>query len=88
MFHCFIRTYRQGAVDGCKYVYEDAPPDIIDKVKRMEAVCASFNVPLAAAALQFPLGHPAVSTVIPGGKSDFEVIRNIQTMNIPIPKGI
>jgi D-threo-aldose 1-dehydrogenase len=54
----------------------------------MEAICAEFSVSLAAAALQFPLGHPAVTNVIPGGKSGFESDRNIETFNVSIPNGL
>lgn len=46
--------------------YRAAPPDIVARVKAIEAVCDSHQVPLAAAALQFPLAHPAVAAVIPG----------------------
>ena len=41
-----------GAVAGAKFNYEDAPPDILDKVRKFEAVCVEFAVPLAAVALQ------------------------------------
>ncbi|NQZ82672.1 MAG: aldo/keto reductase [Colwellia sp.] len=46
--------------------YEPAPKHIIDKVAKIETVCDEYQVTLAAAALQFPLGHAAVSSVIPG----------------------
>ena len=42
-----------GAVDGAKYNYAPAPADIMDRVKKIEAVCAEHDVPLPAAALQF-----------------------------------
>jgi D-threo-aldose 1-dehydrogenase len=48
------------------YNYEPAPPEIIERVRRIEAVCDRFDVPLAAAAIQFPLAHPQVAAVIPG----------------------
>jgi D-threo-aldose 1-dehydrogenase len=48
------------------YNYEAAPPDIIDRVRRIESVCDRLDVPLAAAAMQFPLAHPQVAAVIPG----------------------
>lgn len=48
------------------YDYEPAPPHVIDRVRRIETVCARHGVPLAAAALQFPLAHPLVASVIPG----------------------
>jgi D-threo-aldose 1-dehydrogenase len=48
------------------YDYEPAPETVIEKVRRIEAVCDRHAVPLAAAALQFPLAHPLVASVIPG----------------------
>ncbi len=48
------------------YNYEPAPQEIVEKVRRIEAVCARHGVPLAAAALQFPLAHGLVASVIPG----------------------
>jgi D-threo-aldose 1-dehydrogenase len=48
------------------YDYAPAPPRIIERVRRLETICDEFAVPLAAAALQFPLAHPAVVSVIPG----------------------
>jgi len=77
-----------GAIEGAKYNYTPAPPDIMDKVRRIEAVCARFSVPIAAAALQFPLGHPAVSSMIPGAVSPAEVRRNIELMATPIPPAL
>ena len=48
------------------YDYGQAPGDIVERVRRLEAVCDRYDAPLAAAALQFPLAHPAVVSVIPG----------------------
>src|SRR6185437_14218242 len=48
------------------YDYAPAPAAMLERVHRLESICAAFNVPLAAAALQFPLAHPAVVSVIPG----------------------
>ena len=55
-----------GAVPGAKYNYADATPEVMEKVRRIEAVCRRHDVPLPAAALQFPFGHPCVASVIPG----------------------
>jgi D-threo-aldose 1-dehydrogenase len=74
-----------GAVPGAKYRYADLTPDIADKVARMQAVCARHDVPLAAAALQFPLGHPCVASVIPGGIGAGQVARNVASFRHPIP---
>ena len=55
-----------GPVEGSQYAYAPASAEIRDKTARIEAVCARHEVPLPAAAMQFPLGHPAVAAVIPG----------------------
>lgn len=65
-----------GAVEGAYYNYEAAPPEILERVRCIEAICRNFGVPLAAAALQFPLGHPAVASVVLGGIRAAEVERN------------
>ncbi len=48
------------------YDYAPAPPEVVARVAAIEAVAARHNVALAAAALQFPLAHPCVASVIPG----------------------
>ena len=73
-----------GSVEGAFYNYKKAPPEIRSKVKQIEMVCARHNIPLAAAAIQFPLGHPAISSIIPGAVRPSEVKQNISLMNIDI----
>ncbi len=77
-----------GAVEGAKYNYTPAPPEIMDKVRRIEAVCKRHDVPIAAAALQFPLGHPSVTSMIPGATSPSEVRRNFDLMSRSIPAAL
>jgi D-threo-aldose 1-dehydrogenase len=67
------------------YDYADAPPEVIDRVTRMRAVCARHGVSLAAAALQFPLAHPAVAAVIPGALSAEHVRQNVARYRAEIP---
>lgn len=74
-----------GAVPGAKYNYADAPPEIMDRVARIEAVCGRHGVPLKAAALQFPLGHDRVASIIPGARSAAEIEENVKTFTAPIP---
>lgn len=74
-----------GAVEGATYDYAPAPPDVLERVRRIDAVCARHGVPLAAAALQFPLGHPAVASVIPGSFHPEQVARNVVAFSHPIP---
>jgi D-threo-aldose 1-dehydrogenase len=54
-----------GTVPGAMYNYEPAGPAILERVRKIERVCARHRVPLPAAALQFPLGHPIVASIIP-----------------------
>lgn len=74
-----------GAVPGARYNYVPAPPDVLARVAAIEAVASIYGVPLAAAALQFVLAHPAVVTVIPGGRSRREVEQNAAWLQTPIP---
>ncbi|MDE2848225.1 MAG: aldo/keto reductase [Gemmatimonadota bacterium] len=75
----------QGAVDGAKFDYRKAPSHIVEKVRRIEAVCGRHGTPLKAAALQFPLAHPAVAAVIPGARSPEEVDENVRMFEVEIP---
>jgi len=75
-----------GAVPGAYYDYAPAKPDILERVRKIEAVCQRHKVTLASAALQFPLAHPAICSVIPGAKTAAEVKRNIATIEAPIPR--
>ncbi len=77
-----------GAVPGAMYNYEPAAPEIIERVNRIEAVCRGHGVPLASAALRFPLGHPSVAAIIPGARRPEEVARNLATFNQAIPAAL
>jgi D-threo-aldose 1-dehydrogenase len=68
--------------------YETAPPEIVTRVNAIKAVCASHRVPLAAAALQFPLAHPAVAAVIPGPRNVEEFLTNLELMRHSVPPGL
>lgn len=66
------------------------PPDeaLNQRVGRIQAICESHGVPLAAAALQFPLGHPSVAAVIPGARSASQVRRNLEVFRMDIPAAL
>jgi D-threo-aldose 1-dehydrogenase len=76
-----------GAKPGAKFNYADAPPEIMEKVRKVEDVCARHQLPMKAAALQFPLAHPAVASVIPGARSVAELEENFRLISHPIPGG-
>ena len=67
------------------YDYEVAPPEIIDRARKIKAVCDRHAVPLKAAALRFGLLHPAVAATIPGPRSVAEVEENFHMASHPIP---
>jgi D-threo-aldose 1-dehydrogenase len=77
--------YATGPIPGAKYNYADASPADLDKARKIEAVCKRHGVPLAAAALQFPLHNPIVASVIPGGFRPEHVSTNIAHMRHEIP---
>lgn len=68
------------------YDYEPAPQKIIKRVASIEDLCTDFNITLAAAALQFPLAHEAVATVIPGIGSERRMSKTIELFNEKIPQ--
>ena len=65
--------------------YRAAPPEIVARVDAIKTVCDSHRVPLAAAALQFPLAHPAVAAIIPGPRNVDEFQANLALLRHPIP---
>jgi D-threo-aldose 1-dehydrogenase len=73
---------------GAPYNYEPAAAEIVERAQRIEAVCASFNVPMKAAALQFPLGHPAVACVLTGCRSVAELEENIDLFELELPPAL
>ena len=74
-----------GAVEGATYDYAPAPSDVMERVRRIEAVCERHAITLAAAALRFPLGHPGVAAVIPGAFHPDQVRRNVSAFGQSIP---
>ncbi len=74
-----------GPTESSTYGYMPATPEILEKTRRIQAVCERHGVPLAAAALQFPLFHPAVASVIPGAIKPEYVESNITNYEHPIP---
>jgi len=74
--------------ENLKYDYGPASAEKIAKAREIATVCKSFGIPLGAAALQYPLRHPAVATVISGARSGKEVSEIIQWMDREIPAAL
>lgn len=68
-----------------KFDYVDAPPEVVARVGRLDAVCRRFDVPLAAAAIAFPLRHPATTAIVVGARNAAEVEENVARFERPIP---
>ncbi|MGW3408767.1 aldo/keto reductase [Streptomyces sp. NPDC000888] len=70
---------------GATYDYAPAPDEVLRRARSLSERCAAHGVPLAAAALQFPLRHPAVTGVVLGARSPLEVAENIAHATAEIP---
>jgi D-threo-aldose 1-dehydrogenase len=67
-----------------KFNYGDAPNDVVEKVERLHRVCDGFDVEIPAAALQFPLAHPAVVSVVVGSRSAAEIDQSVRWLEQPL----
>jgi D-threo-aldose 1-dehydrogenase len=74
-----------GARPGAKYNYSPAPASIMERVARIEKVCATHAVPLPAAALQFVVAHPAIPSFIAGTRTVEQLKQNLAWFSHPIP---
>lgn len=74
-----------GNVPGARYNYQPAPANIRARVARLASICARFDVPLAAAALQFPRRHPAVASIVIGARAPAEIDDLQRNLAVPIP---
>jgi D-threo-aldose 1-dehydrogenase len=75
-------------VQGAHHNYQLASADVLDRAQRMQSVCGRYGVPLAAAAVQFPLGHPAVATVLCGVRSPQEIEEDDGMFRVVIPSSL
>ena len=75
-------------VDGDTYDYAPAPPAVFEDVARLRERCARHGVPLAAAAVQFPLRHPGVACVLVGCRSTAEIEEDVRLLARELPDGL
>ena len=74
-----------GPVKGAKYNYKPAPEPILERTRRLEAVCQRHKVPLAAAAIQFPLGQERIAAIVPGAVKPEEIAASHKLISMRIP---
>jgi len=77
-----------GPKDGAKYNYNDAPPEILEKARSIEAICQQHGVPLNAAALHFARAHPTITSLVIGAVKPAEVEANVQALGTTIPAAL
>lgn len=77
-----------GARPGAWFSYAPAPEEVLGRVRRIEAVCARHGVRLVDAAFRFPLRHPAVVSVIPGGQGVAEMVSNLSAERAEVPAAL
>jgi D-threo-aldose 1-dehydrogenase len=77
-----------GPKPGAFFNYDPAPPEILDRVAKIEAICKKHGVKLVQAALRFPLVHPVVACVIPGAARAGEIALNMDTLAATIPAAL
>ena len=70
---------------GAHYNYVAAPPPLLERARDIQAICARHGVPLKAAAVQFPLGHPAVACVVVGCRSKAQLDESLGMLEVEIP---
>jgi D-threo-aldose 1-dehydrogenase len=73
---------------GATYDYAPAPPELLERARAIEATCGRHGVPLPAAALQFPLRHPAVAAVLVGARSPAEITEDARLFELPVPDAL
>ena len=71
---------------GGTFNYQAAPPDVVARAQELAAICERRGVELKAAAIQFPLRHPAVASVLTGCRSVAEIDENVSLFETPIPE--
>lgn len=77
-----------GPKQGAHYNYEPAPQDVLARVGDIEKICTRHGIRLVDAAFQFPLRHPAVVSVVPGGQGLAEMNSNIEAESADIPEAL
>jgi D-threo-aldose 1-dehydrogenase len=68
--------------------YQPAPRELVQRAHRLQEICNRHGVELKAAAIQFPLRHPAVASVLTGCRSVREVEENVRMFQTPIPSAL
>jgi D-threo-aldose 1-dehydrogenase len=78
----------KGPDQWAKYAYREAPLELIQRVRQIDQVCQQYNVPLAAAALQFSLRDPRITSTVVGMTRPERLAQTIKLALHPIPDNL
>ena len=82
-------VFNSGILAGStKFNYDEAPAAVVERVRALQTVCAEFSVPIQAAALQFPMAHPAVVSCVVGTRTAAQLTQNLAWFEHPIPDAL
>ena len=73
---------------GTHYNYAPAPEQVRDRVRRLSEICASYGVPLPAAALRYVLRNPVIAAVLVGARSPEEIRADAGYLDLEIPDAL
>jgi D-threo-aldose 1-dehydrogenase len=71
-----------------RYAYQDAPAEMVDRARRMAALCAEYAVPLPAAALQFSLRDPRITSTVVGMSRAERIAQTVELSQHSIPDAL
>jgi D-threo-aldose 1-dehydrogenase len=74
--------------EGARYDYAPATSDVLTRARRIRDICASYDVPVAAAALRFALRHPAVTAAVVGARAPGEILSDVSYLSADIPAAL
>jgi D-threo-aldose 1-dehydrogenase len=77
-----------GPVEGARYQYKPAPEEILEKTRRIQAICQRYHIPLRTAAVHFAAAHPAIKSLILGSVNRAEAEDNRQIWETEIPAAL
>ncbi|QZY50921.1 aldo/keto reductase [Leucobacter tenebrionis] len=77
-----------GPRDGAKFNYSPAPREVLDRAARLETICRRYDIPLAAAALQFAAAHPVVASVCIGSRRPEQQAQTAEYASLAVPSAL
>jgi D-threo-aldose 1-dehydrogenase len=79
---------RPWPADGAHFDYLPAPSHLLSQARALAAVCDEHGTTLPEVAMQFPLRHPAVATVVAGMRNPAQVASDIRFMGADVPQSV